>query len=191
VTGELGLDEIGVETGEDGTVTVDARRRTSVENILAVGDLTGGPLLAHKALQEGRVAAEVLAGEPAAFDARAIPCVVYTDPEIAWCGLMEEDAKREEREIRVARFPWQASGRAVSLGRGEGFTKLILDPDSDRVLGMGIVGPQAEALIAEGALAMEMGAVARDLAYTIHPHPTLSETIQESAEAALDRATHV
>ena len=190
-TRELGLDDAGVELDEDGFVVVDAERRTTADTILAVGDATGQPLLAHKAIQEGRVAAEVVAGEPAAFDARAVPAVVYTDPEIAWCGLTEREAEEEGREVRIVRFPWQASGRAVSMGEGEGFTKLILDPDTERVLGMGVTGPQVEALIAEGALAMEMGAVARDLAFTIHPHPTLSETVQEAAEQALDRATHV
>jgi dihydrolipoamide dehydrogenase len=189
-TSDLGLEDAGVELDEDGFVMVDQELRTSTKAILAVGDVVGGALLAHKAMREGKVAAEVLAGQPSAYDPRAVPAVVYTDPEIAWCGLSEQDAKAEGREITVARFPWQASGRAVSMGGGAGFTKLILDPDTQRVLGMGICGPQAEALIAEGALAMEMGAVARDLALTIHPHPTLSETIQEAAEAALDRATH-
>ena len=190
-TRDMGLEDAGVEINEDGCVAVDRERRTSVDSILAVGDVVGGPFLAHKALQEGRVAAEVVAGEPAAFDARAIPAVMFTEPEVAWCGLTEKEAREEGREIQVARFPWQASGRAMTMGNGEGFTKLLLDPETERILGMGIVGPGAESLIAEGALAMEMGAVARDLAVTIHPHPTLTETIQEAAEEALDRATHV
>ena len=190
-TEDMGLEEAGVELDEDGFVTVDAQRRSSQESILAVGDVTGDPLLAHKAMREGKVAAEVLAGEPAAYDPRAVPAVIYTDPQIAVCGLTEAEAAEEGREVQVVRFPWQASGRAVSMGGGEGFTKLLLEPDSRRVLGMGIVGPQAEALIAEGALAMEMGAVARDLALTVHPHPTLSETVQEAAEEALGRGTHV
>jgi dihydrolipoamide dehydrogenase len=169
---------------------VDEERRTSQENIFAVGDVAGGPLLAHKAIMEGRVAAEVIAGEPAAFDFRAVPSVVYTDPEIAWCGLTEEEAEAQDREVEVSTFPWQASGRAVSMGEGLGLTKLILEPDTERVLGMGVVGPEAESLVAEGVLAMEMGAVARDLALTIHPHPTLSETIQEAAEEVEGGATH-
>mgnify|MGYP006277767317 CR=1 FL=1 len=187
---DLGLDDAGVEVDDEGYVVVDRERRTSAESVLAVGDVTGEPLLAHKAMHEGRVAAEVLAGEPAAFDVRAVPAVVYTDPEIAWCGLTEAEAEAEGRDVRVVRFPWQASGRAVTMGEGEGFTKLVLDPETDRILGVGITGPEAEALIAEGALAMEMGAVARDLAFTVHPHPTLSETIKEAAQEALDRATH-
>ncbi|MFO8175168.1 MAG: dihydrolipoyl dehydrogenase [Gemmatimonadota bacterium] len=187
---DLGLEDAGVELRDDGSVVVDAERRTTSDSILAVGDVGGGPFLAHKALREGRVAAEVLAGEPAAFDARAIPAVIFTDPEVAWCGLTEKDAEAEDRRVEVVRFPWQASGRAVTMGEGEGLTKLLLEPETERILGMGIVGPGAESLIAEGALAMEMGAVARDLAHTIHPHPTLTETVQEAAEEALDRATH-
>jgi len=188
---DLELGDAGVEVDDDGFIRVDEERRTSQENIFAVGDVAGGRLLAHKAIMEGRVAAEVIAGEPAAFDFRAVPSVVYTDPEIAWCGLTEEEAKAQDREVEVSTFPWQASGRAVSMGEGLGLTKLILEPDTERVLGMGVVGPEAESLVAEGVLAMEMGAVARDLALTIHPHPTLSETIQEAAEEVEGGATHV
>jgi dihydrolipoamide dehydrogenase len=148
-------------------------------------------LLAHEAMAEGKVAAEVIAGQPAAFDARAIPAVVYTDPQIAWCGFTEQEAKAHGREVKVGRFPWKASGRAVSMGTTEGFTKVIIDPESQRVLGVGIVGRHAEEMIAEGVLAVEMGAVAQDLALTIHPHPTLSETIGEAAEMALGGTTHV
>lgn len=190
-SGDLELSDAGVEVGDDGFIQVDEERRTSQENIFAVGDVAGGRLLAHKAFREGRVAAEVIAGQPSAFDVRAVPSVVYTDPEIAWCGLTEEEARAEDREVEVSTFPWQASGRAVSMGEGRGLTKLVVDPDTRRVLGMGVVGPQAESLVAEGVLAMEMGAVARDLALTIHPHPTLSETVQEAAEELEGGATHV
>jgi dihydrolipoamide dehydrogenase len=170
---------------------VDEQQRTTNEHIFAIGDVAGGMLLAHQAMYEGKVAAEVIAGQPAARDARAIPAVVYTDPQIAWCGLTEQEANAQNRKITVARFPWKASGRAVSMGVTDGFTKVIMDPESQRVLGIGIVGRQAEALIAEGMLAVEMGAVAQDLALTIHPHPTLSETLREAVEMLLGSATHV
>lgn len=188
---DMELQDAGVEVDESGFVVVDQERRTSTENIFAVGDVVGGRLLAHEAMQEGRVAAEVIAGQPSAFDARAVPAVIYTDPEIAWCGLTAEEAQAQGREVEVSTFPWQASGRAVSMGEGRGLTKLLLEPKTQRVLGMGVVGPQAESLVAEGVLAIEMGAVARDLALTIHPHPTLSETVQEAAERAVDGATHI
>lgn len=191
ISQDLELEDAGVEVDDHGFIRVDEERRTSRENIFAVGDVAGGRLLAHKAIMEGRVAAEVIAGQPAAFDFRAVPSVVYTDPEIAWCGLTEEEAEAQDREVQVSTFPWQASGRAVSMGEGRGLTKLILEPDTERVLGMGVVGPEAESLVAEGVLAMEMGAVARDLALTIHPHPTLSETIQEAAEEVEGGATHI
>ncbi len=188
---DMELPDAGVEVDDSGFIIVDEERRTSAQSIFAVGDVVGGSLLAHKAIREGRVAAEVIAGQPSVFDPRAVPAVVYTDPEIAWCGLTVEAAEEGGREIEVETFPWQASGRAVSMGDGNGLTKLILDPETKRVLGMGVVGPQAESLVAEGVLAIEMGAVARDLAWTIHPHPTLSETIQEAAEKAEGGATHV
>jgi dihydrolipoamide dehydrogenase len=148
-------------------------------------------MLAHKAMYEGKVAAEVIAGEPAAFDARAIPAVVYTDPAIAWAGLMENEARDEGREVQVARFPWRASGRALTMNAPEGLTKMIFDPDTERILGVGIVGREAGELIAEGVLAIEMGAVATDLALSIHAHPTLPETVEESAAAFLGHPTHI
>ncbi|HEV8717870.1 MAG TPA: dihydrolipoyl dehydrogenase [Candidatus Binatia bacterium] len=187
---DLGLETTKVERNEQGSIIVDEQRRTTDPHIFAVGDVAGGMLLAHEAMHEGKVAAEVIAGHPAAFDARAIPAVVYTDPQIAWCGLTEQEAQAQGREVKVARFPWRASGRAVSMGAVDGFTKVIMDPGSQRVLGVGIVGRHAEALIAEGVLAVEMGAVAQDLALTIHPHPTLSETIGEAAELFQGGATH-
>ncbi|MGE0821223.1 MAG: dihydrolipoyl dehydrogenase [Candidatus Binatia bacterium] len=188
---ELGLAAAQVKTTEHGHIVVDEQRRTSNERIFAVGDVAGGMLLAHEAMQEGKVAAEVIAGQPAAFDARAVPAVVYTDPQVAWCGLTEEEAKRQKYDVAVTRFPWNASGRAVSMGVTDGFTKIIADRESQRVLGVGIVGRHAEALIAEGVLAIEMGAVAQDLALTIHPHPTLSETLGEAAEMLVGSATHI
>jgi dihydrolipoamide dehydrogenase len=180
-----------VKLDEKGFVRVDEQRRTTDERIYAIGDVAGEPMLAHKATREAKVAVEAIAGRPAAFDSRAIPAVVFTDPELAWCGLTEFDAQQQKRTVKVARFPWSASGRAVAVGRTDGLTKLILDPDSDRVLGVGIVGAGAGELIAEGVLAVEMAAVARDLALTIHPHPTLSETICEAAEVHFGHATHL
>lgn len=187
----LGLDVAGVRTDSHGFITVDAERRTSVPHILAIGDVTGGPMLAHKASQEGRVAAEIVAGGRASFEPRAIPAVVYTDPEIAWCGITEAEAKSQARSIRVARFPWGASGRAATLDRPSGLTKLIVDPETEVVLGVGIVGSGAGELIAEGVLAIEMGATATDIKLSIHPHPTLSETVMESAELLFGTSTHV
>ncbi|MDX1689258.1 MAG: dihydrolipoyl dehydrogenase [Candidatus Promineifilaceae bacterium] len=188
---ELGLEEAGVEVGEDGFIVVDEQMRTNRKHIYAVGDVAGEPLLAHKAMHEGKVAAEVIAGEPAAFDARCVPAVVYTDPQVAWCGLMEQEAQEQGRSVRVARFPWRASGRALTQGAAEGLTKLLFEAETERLVGMGVVGEGAENLIAEGALAIEMGAVAQDLALTIHPHPTLTETESEAAEAFLGQATHI
>jgi dihydrolipoamide dehydrogenase len=187
----LGLENTKVRVDEKGFIAVDAQRRTSEENIFAIGDVAGEPMLAHKASHEARVAVEAIAGEPAAFDSRAIPAVVFTDPEIAWCGLTETDAKRQKREVNVARFPWAASGRAATLGRTEGLTKIIADPESDRVLGVGIVGAGAGELIAEGVLAVEMAATARDLALSIHPHPTLSETLSEAGESIHGSTVHL
>ena len=179
-----------MERTEQGYIIADEQRRTADPHIFAVGDVAGGMLLAHETMTEGKVAAEVIAGHPAAFDARAIPAVVYTDPQIAWCGLTEQEAHIQGHEVKIGRFPWKASGRAVSMGAVDGCTKVIMDPESQRVLGVGVVGRDAEALIAEGVLAVEMGAVAQDLALTIHPHPTLSETIGEAAELLLGGATH-
>ncbi|HMF12022.1 MAG TPA: dihydrolipoyl dehydrogenase, partial [Gemmataceae bacterium] len=142
-------------------------------------------------VHEGRIAVEAIAGEPAAYDFRAVPAVVFTDPEVAWCGLTESDAKKQKRDVKIARFPWGASGRAATLGRQEGLTKLVLDPETEIVLGVGIVGTEAGEMIAEGCLAVEMGATAGDLSLTMHPHPTLSETVGEAAESLHGTATHL
>jgi len=186
----LGLKNTNIRVDEHGFISVDAQRRTAESNIFAIGDVVGGPMLAHKALHEGRVAAQVIAGENVAFEPQAIPAVVFTDPEIAWCGLMEAEAEKTGWNIRVAKFPWSASGRAATLHRGEGLTKIICDADTQQVLGLGIIGPGAGELIAEGALAIEMGALASDVALTIHPHPTLNETVMESAAALFGQSTH-
>jgi dihydrolipoamide dehydrogenase len=187
----LGLEKTRVRLNEKGFVQVDKKMRTTDEHILAIGDVAGEPMLAHKATHEGKVAAEVIAGEKTIFDSRAIPAVVFTDPEIAWCGLTETEAKSQNREIKVARFPWAASGRAVSLGRPDGLTKFLVDPQTQRILGVGIVGAGAGELIAEGVLAVEMAATTHDLALSIHPHPTLSETLGEAAEALDGVSTHL
>lgn len=187
---DIGLEKTGVQVDEDGFVVVDEERRTDDEHIFAAGDVVGGPMLAHKAMHEGKIAAEVIAGEPAAFDVRCIPAVVYTDPQVAWCGLKEVEAAEQGREIGVGTFPWAASGRALTMGATAGLTKIVFDAETERVLGVGIVGRGAEDMIGEGALAVEMGAVAQDLALTIHPHPTLGETEAEAAEAFLGLATH-
>jgi dihydrolipoamide dehydrogenase len=173
----------GVEVDERGIISVDKQMRTNAPHIFAIGDIVGEPMLAHKATHEGKVAAEVAAGEKSSFDARVIPSVAYTDPEVAWVGLTETDAKRDGIEYEKGQFPWAASGRALSLGRDEGMTKLIFDKSTGRVLGGGIVGTHAGDLIAEVGLAIEMGADASDIGMTIHPHPTLSETVAFSAEA--------
>ena len=186
----IGLENTGVKVDDRGYVEVDEKRRTADENIFAVGDVAGGPLLAHKAFREGKVAAEVIKGLPSAFDVRAIPAVVYTDPQVAWCGLREESARREKKSIDVVRYPWKFSGRAATVGVQEGLTKLVIDPDSGRVLGVGITGRSTEGLISEGVLAVEMGAVAEDVGFSIHPHPTLSETVGEAAEIFVGSVTH-
>lgn len=179
----LDAENAGVNVDERGNIAVDKQMRTNVPHIHAIGDLAGGPMLAHKATHEAKVAAEVIAGEKSYFDARSIPSVAYTDPEIAWVGLTELEAKQQGIEYEKAQFPWAASGRALSLGRPEGFTKLLFDKSTDRVLGGAIVGPGAGDLISEVAVAVEMGADATDLSLTIHPHPTLSETVAFAAEA--------
>jgi dihydrolipoamide dehydrogenase len=181
---DLGLDAAGVEVDERGQIAVDPGRRTNVPHFFAIGDLTGEPMLAHKATHEGKVAAEVIAGKNVAFDPRAIPSVAYTDPEVAWTGLSESEAVAANTAYEKAVFPWQASGRALSLDRSEGLTKLLVDPESRRVIGAGIVGPNAGELIAEATLAIEMGADAEDVGLTIHAHPTLSETVGFAAEMA-------
>jgi dihydrolipoamide dehydrogenase len=188
----LGLENTRVEVDTKGFVKVNEQRRTADPSIYAIGDVAGEPMLAHKASHEGKVAVEAIAGEKAAvFDPRAIPAVVFTDPEIAWCGLTENDAKQQKRDVKVVRFPWAASGRAMTLGRTEGLTKLVLDPETEQVLGVGIVGTGAGELIAEGVLAVEMAASAKDLALIIHAHPTLSETVGEAAETLYGTATHL
>jgi dihydrolipoamide dehydrogenase len=186
-----GLDKTGVKVNQRGFIDVDPARRTAEPTIYAIGDVVGEPMLAHKASHEARVAVEAILGERVAFEPLAIPAVVFTDPELAWCGLTEADAEREKREVTVTRFPWGASGRAITLDRTDGMTKLVIDPKTERVLGVGIVGPGAGELISEGVLAVEMGANATDVKLTIHPHPTLSETLMESAEVFFGQATHV
>ncbi len=186
-----GLEKTQVKVGSRGFIQVNKQLQTDDPAIYAIGDVVGEPMLAHKASHEGRTAVEAIAGRKVAFEPNAIPAVVFTDPEIAWCGLTETQAQKENREIKVAKFPWGASGRAMTLDRTEGTTKLIVDPQTERVLGVGIVGIGAGELIAEGVLAIEMGALAHDIALTIHPHPTLSETVMESAEVFFGTSTHV
>ena len=180
---KLDAEKAGVSVDQRGIIEVDKQMRTNVPHIFAIGDLAGGPMLAHKATHEAKIAAEVAHGEKSFFDARSIPSVAYTDPEVAWVGLTETEAKEQGIDYEKAQFPWAASGRALSLGRPEGFTKLLFDPKTERVLGGAIVGPNAGDLIAEISLALEMGADAADISLTIHPHPTLSETVAFSAEA--------
>jgi dihydrolipoamide dehydrogenase len=180
----IGAERAGVKVDEHGFIPVDEKRRTNVPHIFAVGDITGPPLLAHKAVHEGKIAAEVVAGLPACYDPRAVPSVAYTDPEIAWMGLSEAEAEARGIGIETARFPWAASGRALAVGRKEGLTKLLFSSESGLLLGAGIVGPHAGELIAETVLALEMGADAEDIALTVHAHPTLSETLGFAAEIA-------
>jgi dihydrolipoamide dehydrogenase len=186
-----GLDRTRVKVNDRGFIEVDGSRATAEPGIYAIGDVVGEPMLAHKASHEARVAVDALLGERVVFEPEAIPAVVFTDPELAWCGLTENEAARQNREVNVARFPWGASGRAITLDRTDGMTKLVLDPRSGRVLGVGIVGPGAGELISEGVLAVEMGASAADMKLTIHPHPTLSETLMEAAEVFFGESTHV
>lgn len=190
-TDDIGIEHTGAMRDARGFLLVDERRRTADPRVYAVGDVAGEPMLAHKALAEGLVAAEAIAGRPAAFEPRAVPAVVFTDPEVAWCGLSEAEARERGVEVRVARVAWTASGRAVAMGRTDGLTKLVFEAGSGRVLGVGIVGPHAGDLLAEGTLAVELGAVAADLAGTIHAHPTLSETLAEAAELFLGHPVHL
>ena len=190
VSESLGLETTKVKVTDRGFVPIDEYCRTSDPHIYAVGDVTGEPMLAHRAMRQGKVAAECIAGRPSAFDNVAVPAVVFTDPEVAWCGLMESQAREAGRAVKVAKFSWAASGRAATIGRSDGLTKLISDASSGRVLGVGIVGPGAGELIAEAALAIETAVTAEDLALTIHAHPTLSEGLMEAAESLLHQSSH-
>jgi dihydrolipoamide dehydrogenase len=187
----LGLEKAGVQVNEKGYIPIDKQRRTNVPHIFAIGDVGEEPALAHKATAEARVAVEAILGEPAEWNPRCIPAVIFTDPEIAWAGLTQMEAEKANIPHEVLSFPWAASGRAVTIARTEGRTKMIVEPETKRILGVGIVGAGAGEMIAEGVLAIEMGAVARDVLESIHPHPTLSETVMEAAELAYGAATHM
>jgi dihydrolipoamide dehydrogenase len=187
---DLGLEHTGVVLTDRGFIEVDHQRRTGDPAIFAIGDIAGEPMLAHKAMHEGQVAVDAILGEPAVWQPAAIPAVVFTDPEIAWCGLTETQARTRGIDVEVTRYPWTASGRAMTMGRTDGHTKLILEPGTDRILGMAIVGHGAGEMIAEGVLAEEMGARAEDLKQIIHPHPTLTETVMESAELLTNTSAH-
>jgi dihydrolipoamide dehydrogenase len=187
---DLGLENTKVSFDDKGFIHVNDRQQTTDPAIYAIGDIAGGVLLAHKAAKEARIAVEVIVGEDSSFSGITIPAVVFTDPELAWCGLTEVEAKAKGIAVQVAKFPWAASGRALSFDRPDGLTKLIIDPDTERILGVGIVGSGAGELISEGVLAVEMGATAKDLAMAVHPHPTLSETIMEAAEVFYGLSTH-
>jgi dihydrolipoamide dehydrogenase len=187
---DLGLENTKVQSDEKGFIKVNERQETSDPAILAIGDIAGGVMLAHKASKEARVAVEAMMGGASVFKDVVIPAVVFTDPEVAWCGLTEAEARSKGINIEIAKFPWGASGRALSFDRTDGLTKLVIDPETERVLGVGIVGHGAGELIAEGVVAVEMGATARDLAECVHPHPTLSETVMEAAEVFFGHSTH-
>lgn len=189
ITNGLGLEKTKVKINDKGFITVDKTLRTDDQNIYAIGDVVGNPMLAHKASAEGKVAVEAILGHKVAFEPNAIPAVVFTDPELAWTGLSETEAREKGIKVEVAKFPWGASGRATTLDRNDGMTKLIIEPETERILGVGIVGVGAGDMIAEGTLAIEMGAVVKDLELTIHPHPTLSETMMAAAEVFYGRAT--
>jgi dihydrolipoamide dehydrogenase len=187
----LGLENTKVKTNQRGWIIVNGQLKTDDPDIYAIGDIAGEPMLAHKASHEGRTAVEAIAGHKVAFEPKAIPAVVFTDPEVAWAGLTENQAKEKKVEYSIAKFPWAASGRATTLGRSDGVTKFIIDPKTERILGIGICGPGAGELIAEGVLAIEMAANLTDIKLTIHPHPTLSETIMETAEVFFGQATDI
>jgi dihydrolipoamide dehydrogenase len=190
-TSDLGLENTKIQTDKRGFIVCDQQLRTAEPNIFAIGDAAGEPMLAHKATHEGRLAIEVILGRPVTFDKRAIPAVVFTDPEIAWAGVTEEQAKAEELNYEVCSYPWAASGRAIAIGRTDGLTKWIVDPETQQVIGCGIVGPGAGELIAEAVLAIEMGCEVRDIAESIHAHPTLSETVMNAAEVFFGTATEI
>lgn len=190
-TENIGLDNTKVKLNDKGFVIANSQQKTEDPSILAIGDVIGGPMLAHKAAHEAKVAVEVLNGEKSDFKNRVIPAVVFTDPEIAWAGLTENEAHAQGRNVKVVKFPWGASGRAQTLGRGEGLTKLLIDPESERIIGVGLTGPGAGELIAEGVLAIQTQIKAKELALSIHPHPTLSETMMETAEVFYGTATHI
>lgn len=190
-TNDIGIENTKATVNDRGFIEVNEQLQTSDKRIFAIGDVAGDPMLAHKASREGIVAAEVIAGHNVVFDNRAIPAVVYTSPELAWVGVTEDEAKQQGLNVKVGKFPWGASGRAIAIGRPEGLTKIIADAESQRVLGVGIVGEHAGDLISEAALAIEMGAIADDIAMTIHPHPATSETLMEAAEGIFGKAIHV
>jgi dihydrolipoamide dehydrogenase len=187
----LGVDKAGVELDARGFVKIDAQRRTNVPHIFAIGDIAGDPMLAHKAAHEGKLAVQVMAGENVVWDKRCIPAVVFTDPEIAWAGVTETEARKQNLDIKVGKFRWGASGRATTLGRSDGLSKVIADAKTDRILGIGLVGPGAGELIAEAVVSIEMGATAKDLAMSVHPHPTLTETLSEAAESLHGLSSHL
>jgi len=186
----FGLENTGVKVNDRGWIETDSQRRTHESHIWAIGDVAGEPMLAHKATYEGKVAVQAIMGKRSIYDPAAIPAVVFTDPEIAWAGITEQEAKEKGIAVKVAKFPWSASGRATTLDRSDGLTKLITHPETEQILGVGICGPGAGELIAEGTLAIEMGATVEDLSLTIHPHPTLSETVMESAEVFYGHSPH-
>ena len=187
----LGLENTWVGVDGKGFIETDSQRRTADRTIFAIGDVAGEPMLAHKATYEAKIVAEVITGAKTQYDPRAVPAVIFTDPEIAWCGITESEAKESGMEVNVSKFPWAASGRALTLNRTDGLTKLITDKGTGRVVGVGIVGPQAGELISESVVAIEMGATAEDIAFSIHPHPTLTETIMEAAEGIYGASTHI
>lgn len=188
---DLGLENTLVQFDEKGFIKVNEHQQTDDPNIYAIGDIVGGAMLAHKATKEGRIAVEVITGESSAFEDIIIPAVVFTEPELAWCGLTEAEAKAKGISVEISKFPWAASGRALTFDKTDGLTKLIVEPETERILGIGIVGHGAGELIAEGVVLIEMGATVRDLAEAVHPHPTLSETLMEAAEAFYGYATHI